>query len=208
MSLAQHVRSYAHSPSNAGAVDEKKVRDMADALVDRGFAEAGYTYLNIDGEHLASASRSKQQHAASVCLQYGGFDFLSSNSCMHERSLVQQDISPALMSICSWAAAMVFMHERWSWERSPCSLSPWFKTDNYAHSAEAYTAQTLGRGRRGQMRAFCWRIPTASRPASRTCRTTSTSKVRCFDKQATRRGMQTSGYFLATVICELHLGIL
>ena len=23
---------------------------MADALVDRGFVEAGYTYLNIDGE--------------------------------------------------------------------------------------------------------------------------------------------------------------
>lgn len=39
--------SHAHV---VGTVDEQKIRDMADALVDRGFLEAGYTYLNIDGE--------------------------------------------------------------------------------------------------------------------------------------------------------------
>jgi len=36
--------------SRSCTVNEQKIRDMADALVDRGFVEAGYTYLNIDGE--------------------------------------------------------------------------------------------------------------------------------------------------------------
>ncbi len=48
-----HIGSPRTHTLSMSAVDEKKVRDMADALVDRGFVKAGYTYLNIDGEVLS-----------------------------------------------------------------------------------------------------------------------------------------------------------
>ena len=42
------------------AVNEQKIRDMADALVNRGFVEAGYTYLNIDGGRVLASHRCRQ----------------------------------------------------------------------------------------------------------------------------------------------------
>ena len=61
-----------------GAVDEQKIRDMADALVDRGFVQAGYTYLNIDGERHRSLLAQKhiparrQHFAGSVPPSHAG----------------------------------------------------------------------------------------------------------------------------------------